>query len=138
MLGDWKGKYVVLFMSLMMMTLLVLAYGLKITRIVCSSMKIFQIQTRPLLFPFSFLFFSASFFAYIIRPAFFGCGLQTEAAKPVLGEYYKEPKKSGALPWHLFRVLAQSLKQDHYVSDTGDVVYYQAESKTSTSPQKSD
>jgi hypothetical protein len=34
MLGDWKGKYVVLFMSLMMMTLLVLAYGLKITRIV--------------------------------------------------------------------------------------------------------
>jgi hypothetical protein len=45
MLGDWKGKYVDLFMSLKMMTLLVLAYGLKITRIVCSSMKIFQIQT---------------------------------------------------------------------------------------------
>jgi hypothetical protein len=34
--------------------------------------------------------------------------------------------------------LAQSLKQEHYVSDTGDVVYYQAESKTSTSAQKSD
>jgi len=59
--------------------------------------------------------------------------LQTEAAKPVLGKYYKEPKKSGPLPWHLFGVLAQSLKQDHYVSDTGDVVYYQTDSA-----QKSD
>ncbi|CAD6203207.1 unnamed protein product [Miscanthus lutarioriparius] len=57
----------------------------------------------------------------------------TEAAKPVLGKYYKEPKKSGPLPWHLFGVLAQSLKQDQYVSDTGDIVYYQTDSA-----QKSD
>nr|CAB3496243.1 unnamed protein product [Digitaria exilis] len=53
----------------------------------------------------------------------------TEAAKPVLGKYYKEPKKSGPLPLHLFGVLSESLKQDHYVSDTGDVVYYQTDKK---------
>ncbi|KAL6645760.1 hypothetical protein ACP70R_017368 [Stipagrostis hirtigluma subsp. patula] len=62
----------------------------------------------------------------------------TEAAKPVLGKYYKEPKKSGPLPFHLFGVLAQSLKRDHYVSDTGDVVYYQTDSKIKTSAQNSD
>jgi acyl-lipid omega-3 desaturase len=59
--------------------------------------------------------------------------MQTEAAKPVIGKYYKEPKKSGPLPFHLFGMLAQSLKQDHYVSDTGDVVYYQTDSKMKTS-----
>jgi omega-3 fatty acid desaturase (delta-15 desaturase) len=53
----------------------------------------------------------------------------TEAAKPVLGKYYKEPKKSGPLPLHLFGVLSESLKQDHYVSDTGDVIYYQTDKK---------
>jgi acyl-lipid omega-3 desaturase len=59
--------------------------------------------------------------------------MQTEAAKPVLGKYYKEPMKSGPLPFHLSGVLAQSLKQDHFVSDTGDVVYYQTDSKMNTS-----
>ncbi|KAG8063799.1 hypothetical protein GUJ93_ZPchr0003g18316 [Zizania palustris] len=53
----------------------------------------------------------------------------TEAAKPVLGRYYKEPEKSAPLPFHLLGVLAQSLKSDRYVSDTGDVVYYQTDSK---------
>ncbi|XP_062210900.1 omega-3 fatty acid desaturase, chloroplastic-like [Phragmites australis] len=62
----------------------------------------------------------------------------TEAAKPVLGKYYKEPKKSGLLPFHLFGVLVESLKRDHYVGDTGDVVYYQSDSKTNTSEQNSD
>ncbi|TQD76001.1 hypothetical protein C1H46_038488 [Malus baccata] len=51
----------------------------------------------------------------------------TEAAKPVLGKYYREPKKSGPLPLHLLGVLVRSFKQDHYVSDTGDVVYYQTD-----------
>jgi acyl-lipid omega-3 desaturase len=59
--------------------------------------------------------------------------MQTEATKPVIGKYYKEPKKSGPLPFHLFGMLAQSLKQDHYVSDTGDVIYYQTDSKMKTS-----
>lgn len=50
---------------------------------------------------------------------------QTEAAKPVLGKYYREPKKSGPFPLHLWESLVRSMKEDHYVSDTGDVVYYQ-------------
>lgn len=49
----------------------------------------------------------------------------TEAAKPVLGKYYREPKKSGPFPLHLWESLVRSMKEDHYVSDTGDVVYYQ-------------
>nr|AAF12821.1 omega-3 fatty acid desaturase [Vernicia fordii] len=55
----------------------------------------------------------------------------TEAAKPVLGKYYREPKKSGPLPFHLLGSLIRSMKEDHYVSDAGDVVYYQKEPKLS-------
>uniref|UniRef100_A0A0E0GL23 Fatty acid desaturase domain-containing protein n=1 Tax=Oryza nivara TaxID=4536 RepID=A0A0E0GL23_ORYNI len=62
----------------------------------------------------------------------------TEAAKPVLGKYYKEPEKSAPLPFHLLGVLAKSLNSDHYVSDAGDVVYYQTDLKTSSSAQSSD
>lgn len=57
----------------------------------------------------------------------------TEAAKPVLGKYYREPKKSGPLPLHLLRVLSKSMKEDHYVSDSGDIVYYQTDPKLSGS-----
>ena len=50
----------------------------------------------------------------------------TEAAKPVFGPYYREPQRSKTwLPLHIFRNLADSFKRDHYVSDTGDIVYYQ-------------
>ncbi|CAN6715560.1 unnamed protein product [Malus baccata var. baccata] len=51
----------------------------------------------------------------------------TEAAKPVFGNYYREPKKSGPLPFHLLGSFIKSLKKDHYVSDNGDVVYYQTD-----------
>lgn len=51
----------------------------------------------------------------------------TAAAKSVLGKYYREPKKSGPIPLHLLDVLLRSLKEDHYVSDTGDIVYYQTD-----------
>ncbi|XP_009402231.2 fatty acid desaturase DES3 [Musa acuminata AAA Group] len=51
----------------------------------------------------------------------------TKAAKPVLGKYYREPEKSGPLPLHLFGVLLRSLRVDHFVSDEGDVVYYQTD-----------
>ncbi|KAK3042097.1 hypothetical protein RJ639_001799 [Escallonia herrerae] len=54
---------------------------------------------------------------------------KTEAAKPVLGKYYREPKKSWRLPVHLLGLLVKSMKKDHYVSDTGDVVYYQTDPK---------
>ena len=53
--------------------------------------------------------------------------LQTEAAKPVLGKYYREPRKSGPLPFYLLGTLLRSMKQDHYVSNTGDVLYYQTD-----------
>nr|AGB58023.1 chloroplast omega-3 fatty acid desaturase 7-1a [Musa ABB Group] len=59
----------------------------------------------------------------------------TEAAKPVLGKYYREPVKSGPLPLHLFGVLAKSLARNHYVSDTGDVVYYQSDDRLSDAPK---
>ncbi|KAL7614455.1 hypothetical protein Lser_V15G09006 [Lactuca serriola] len=55
----------------------------------------------------------------------------TEAAKPVFGKYYREPKKSWPLPFHLLGVLVSSLKKDHYVSDEGEIVYYQTDAKIS-------
>ncbi|XWS74800.1 hypothetical protein CRYUN_Cryun01aG0028700 [Craigia yunnanensis] len=51
----------------------------------------------------------------------------TETAKPVLGNYYREPKKSSPIPFRLFGILIRSMKKDHYVSDIGDVVYYQTD-----------
>ncbi|EOY17758.1 Fatty acid desaturase 8 isoform 3, partial [Theobroma cacao] len=54
-------------------------------------------------------------------------GTHTEAARPVLREHYRKPTKSGPIPFHLFGILVRSMKQDHYVSDTGDVVYYQTD-----------
>ncbi|CAK7331184.1 unnamed protein product [Dovyalis caffra] len=51
----------------------------------------------------------------------------TKAAKPVLGKYYREPKKSGPFPSHLFSNLLRSMGEDHFVSDTGDIVYYQTD-----------
>ncbi|CAN1846346.1 Omega-3 fatty acid desaturase, endoplasmic reticulum [Linum perenne] len=51
----------------------------------------------------------------------------TKASKSVLGKYYREPKKSGPFPFHLFDNLVRSLGEDHYVSDAGDVVFYQSD-----------
>ncbi|KQK14478.1 omega-3 fatty acid desaturase, chloroplastic [Brachypodium distachyon] len=62
----------------------------------------------------------------------------TEAAKPVLGKYYREPDKSGPFPFHLFGALARSLKRDHYVSDTGDIIYYQTDPKVAGGAHTSD
>lgn len=55
----------------------------------------------------------------------------TKAAKPVLGKYYREPERSGPLPVHLIGVLMRSLRMDHFVSDVGDIVYYQADPRFS-------
>ncbi|XP_058224462.1 omega-3 fatty acid desaturase, endoplasmic reticulum-like [Rhododendron vialii] len=60
----------------------------------------------------------------------------TAAAKPVLGKYYREPKKSGPIPLHLLNYLVRSIKQDHYVSDTGDVLFYQTDAQLYGSSQK--
>ncbi|XP_061374635.1 omega-3 fatty acid desaturase, endoplasmic reticulum-like isoform X2 [Gastrolobium bilobum] len=51
----------------------------------------------------------------------------TEAAKPVLGKYYRQPEKSGPFPLHLIKYLIHSISQDHFVSDSGDIVYYQTD-----------
>lgn len=49
----------------------------------------------------------------------------TEACKPVMGPYYREPAPSpGPLPTHLIEPLVRSFQNDHYVEDTGDIVYY--------------
>jgi omega-3 fatty acid desaturase (delta-15 desaturase) len=51
--------------------------------------------------------------------------MQTEAVKPVLGEYYREPERSkGPIPVHLIKPLVESFANDHVVPDEGDIVYY--------------
>jgi len=45
-----------------------------------------------------------------------------------MGEYYRTPDPSpGPIPTHLFGVLTKSFAQDHYVADTGDVVFYETD-----------
>uniref|UniRef100_A0A0C9S6X8 TSA: Wollemia nobilis Ref_Wollemi_Transcript_10281_2009 transcribed RNA sequence n=1 Tax=Wollemia nobilis TaxID=56998 RepID=A0A0C9S6X8_9CONI len=51
----------------------------------------------------------------------------TEAVKPLLGKYYREPKKSGPFPFHLLEPLRKSMAEDHYVSNEGDVVFYETD-----------
>eukprot|EP00475_Leptophrys_vorax_P022756 TRINITY_DN3097_c0_g1_i3.p1 TRINITY_DN3097_c0_g1~~TRINITY_DN3097_c0_g1_i3.p1 ORF type:complete len:427 (+),score=6.85 TRINITY_DN3097_c0_g1_i3:84-1364(+) len=49
----------------------------------------------------------------------------TEAVKPVLGKYYREPDPSQHIfPVHLFPIMGESMREDHYVDSTGNVVYY--------------
>ncbi|CAK9164196.1 unnamed protein product [Ilex paraguariensis] len=62
----------------------------------------------------------------------------TKAAKPVFGKYYREPKKSGPIPLHLIGYLVRSMQQDHYVSDTGDIVFYQTDSQLYGPPRSKD
>ncbi|KAI3436018.1 hypothetical protein D9Q98_002075 [Chlorella vulgaris] len=50
----------------------------------------------------------------------------TEAVKPIMGDYYREPEKSpGPIPTHLFEPLRRSFARDHFVDNTGDIVFYQ-------------
>eukprot|EP01018_Ginkgo_biloba_P015791 Gb_20040 [translate_table: standard] len=51
----------------------------------------------------------------------------TEAVKPLLGKYYRQPKKSGPFPFHLLEPLRKSMEHDHYVSDEGDIVFYETD-----------
>ena len=56
--------------------------------------------------------------------------MQTEAVKPVMGKYYREPEKSKSwFPFHLVRPLLKSFSEDSYVDDEGDVVFYQQDPK---------
>lgn len=51
-----------------------------------------------------------------------GCA---QAVKPIMGKYYREPEPSkGPIPMHLLAPLVRSFKNDHYVEDTGNVVFY--------------
>lgn len=50
----------------------------------------------------------------------------TEAIKPIMKDYYRVPEKSkGPIPFHLWGHISRSFQEDHFVSDTGDVVYYE-------------
>lgn len=54
----------------------------------------------------------------------------TKAIKPVLGDFYKEPEASpGAFPTHLIKPWLQSLKRDHYVHDTDEILLQQTDPK---------
>ncbi|KAG0589993.1 hypothetical protein KC19_1G062200 [Ceratodon purpureus] len=54
----------------------------------------------------------------------------TAAVKPLLGNYYREPEKSGPLPLHLVPVIVKSFNEDHFVADEGDIVFYQKDLKS--------
>ncbi|KAI4373394.1 hypothetical protein MLD38_011522 [Melastoma candidum] len=52
----------------------------------------------------------------------------TRASKAVMGKYYREPTKCvGPIPYHLIKPLVSSLRQDHFVSNKGDIVFYQSD-----------
>jgi len=56
----------------------------------------------------------------------------TDAVKPVMGEYYREPEPSpGPLPTHLIGPLVRSFGKDHYVDDEGDIVFYKKDPSVS-------
>ena len=56
--------------------------------------------------------------------------LQTEAVKPVLGAYYREPEKSKSwFPFHLVPQLIESFRESSFVADEGDVLFYQQDPK---------
>jgi len=47
-----------------------------------------------------------------------------------MGPYYREPKPSpGPFPTHLWGMLKHSFDNDHYVDDTGDIVYYKKDAR---------
>jgi len=49
----------------------------------------------------------------------------TDAVKPLLGPYYREPEKSGLLPLHLIPKMLEGVEKCQFVKDEGSVVYYQ-------------
>lgn len=54
----------------------------------------------------------------------------TEEAKKVMGPYYREPAPSpGPFPSHLWEPLKRSFENDHYVSDKGDIVFYEKDAR---------
>eukprot|EP00752_Nemacystus_decipiens_P017567 g15742.t1 len=48
----------------------------------------------------------------------------TEAVKPVLGEYFVEPEKSGPIPFHLIKRFFKGTEECLFVEDEGETVYY--------------
>ena len=47
-----------------------------------------------------------------------------------MGKFYREPAPSpGPLPMHLLQPLIRSFSTDHYVEDTGDIVFYKQDPK---------
>ena len=51
----------------------------------------------------------------------------TDACKGVMGKYYREPKKARfGIPTHLFACLAKSFRNDSFVEDDGNVLFYKS------------
>lgn len=49
-----------------------------------------------------------------------------------MGPYYRKVEPSpGWFPTHLVEPLVRSFKNDHYVADKGDIVFYQKDEKLS-------
>jgi len=51
----------------------------------------------------------------------------TKAVKPLLGEYWVEPEKSGFFPFHLFEQWWTAAKGCKYVDDEGTILSYKSE-----------
>lgn len=52
----------------------------------------------------------------------------TEAVKPVMGDYYRKVEAApGPLPTHLVEPLVRSFRDDQYVDDEGDIVFYKSD-----------
>lgn len=60
----------------------------------------------------------------------------TEAVKPLMGPYYREPKKSGFLPFHLIGEMIEYVRDCQYVKDEGSIVYYQNKDGKVTSSEE--
>eukprot|EP00607_Mallomonas_marina_P008204 CAMPEP_0182416598 /NCGR_PEP_ID=MMETSP1167-20130531/951_1 /TAXON_ID=2988 /ORGANISM="Mallomonas Sp, Strain CCMP3275" /LENGTH=397 /DNA_ID=CAMNT_0024589531 /DNA_START=93 /DNA_END=1286 /DNA_ORIENTATION=- len=54
----------------------------------------------------------------------------TEYIKPVIGEYFIEPEKSGILPFHLVSQWWKGVRNCKYVDDQGEVLSYKSETNS--------
>eukprot|EP00475_Leptophrys_vorax_P034588 TRINITY_DN5601_c0_g3_i4.p5 TRINITY_DN5601_c0_g3~~TRINITY_DN5601_c0_g3_i4.p5 ORF type:complete len:104 (+),score=0.50 TRINITY_DN5601_c0_g3_i4:1516-1827(+) len=79
-----------------------------------------MLRSRNLVVPAESSFLNQLLFFLLV------CTVQTNAMKPVLGRYYREPRPTrGFFPFHLVRTVKKSVKTDHYVSSEGSIIFYQ-------------
>ncbi|CAH9072733.1 unnamed protein product [Cuscuta europaea] len=82
---------------------------------------------------FFFPFQTGCLFSYIASTILHFLSFEaTKAASPMLGKYYREHKKPGFIQFHLVPILVKSMSEDHYVSDEGEIVFYQTDPQLSS------